>query len=478
MYLKFQASPRAFFWRTQRFTLKRTSSESDIGKISPKRIKLLTPIVDKEFVDGTPDKFLEEAGLFRDSSPREAASKLWLGAVYSVKILFIRYHINILTHDALKIFCDIAIDSSKIFAKSELVHAWTYAKKLYSYSVDESRCLSKETYDTYMDEAIEKFLDEFFCKPTCTEKKVKERAIVMGGEKYTYNIIYTYLLLLTLLMASKEELEKLTVAQIREKLKSRKLPASGPKSELVTRLFDSLMAEERLLEEGPGGESIDLSGVNMDEVLGLDDEKDTHSSITANEDIEEGKEKQPASCDNSDESMKNNDEEKGANKTDDRKEEEIKGKLITREDQTKRKGTTDEDVKMLKLAERVGLPVKRRVSESESDDILAKREKRFGSFSGNKEGEKILTKKDEEEAKEKRAARFGLTDEKRKTTDEDSKMLKRAERFGLPLKRGGASESEQSEILAKREKRFGKVIGSGDTETKKEARIKRFGVVS
>jgi len=82
--------------------------------------------------------------------------------------------------------------------------------------------------------------------------------------------------------------------QIREKLKSRKLPASGPKSELVTRLFDSLMAEERLLEEGPGGESIDLSGVNMDEVLGLDDEKDTHSSITANEDIEEGKEKQPA----------------------------------------------------------------------------------------------------------------------------------------------------------------------------------------
>nr|CAD2140124.1 unnamed protein product [Meloidogyne enterolobii]CAD2186974.1 unnamed protein product [Meloidogyne enterolobii] len=95
-------------------------------------------------------------------------------------------------------------------------------------------------------------------------------------------------------MASKEQLEKLTVAQIREKLKSRKLPASGPKSELVTRLFVSLMAEEKLLEEGPGGESIDLSGVNMDEVLGLDDEKDTHSSTTANEDIEEGKEKQPA----------------------------------------------------------------------------------------------------------------------------------------------------------------------------------------
>nr|CAD2182356.1 unnamed protein product [Meloidogyne enterolobii] len=29
--------PRAFFWRTQRFTLKRTSSASDVHTISPKR---------------------------------------------------------------------------------------------------------------------------------------------------------------------------------------------------------------------------------------------------------------------------------------------------------------------------------------------------------------------------------------------------------------------------------------------------------
>uniref|UniRef100_A0A915MPE9 Uncharacterized protein n=1 Tax=Meloidogyne javanica TaxID=6303 RepID=A0A915MPE9_MELJA len=83
--------------------LKRTSSESDIGEMSPKRIKSLTPIVDKEFIDCTRDKFLKEADLFRDSLPRDAALKLWL----------------------------------------------------YSYSVDESRCLSKETYDTYMDEVIQ-----------------------------------------------------------------------------------------------------------------------------------------------------------------------------------------------------------------------------------------------------------------------------------------------------------------------------------
>ena len=40
-------------------------------------------------------------------------------------------------------------------------------------------------------------------------------------------------------------------------------------------------------------------------------------------------------------------------------------------------------------------------------------------------------------------------------------MLKRAERFGLPLKKGAASESDTAEILAKRQKRFGPVVGSG-----------------
>uniref|UniRef100_A0A915M4W8 SAP domain-containing protein n=1 Tax=Meloidogyne javanica TaxID=6303 RepID=A0A915M4W8_MELJA len=441
----------------------------DIEQV-PKRPRILAPVVPEEYRQFTPMEFFNEAKVFYVSTPPDlirTADMLWFGSV---------------------IFCRYALIQSPFIdgtGVNEGKNNWKAAEKLHSFSYG-STYLTKQEFDIKKKKAeqfittfikitpehVERGLDQFLTKSNdFMADEVEEVTIRMGWKNYKYNIISENLFSLTSLMASKEELEKLTVAQIREKLKSRKLPASGPKSELVTRLFDSLMAEEKLLEEGPGGESIDLSGVNMDEVLGLDDEKDTHSSITANEDIEEGKEKQPASCDNSDESIRNNDEEKGANKTDDRKDEEIKGKLITREDQTKRKGTTDEDVKMLKLAERVGLPVKRRVSESESDDILAKREKRFGSFSGNKEGEKILTKKDEEEAKEKRAAR--------KTTDEDSKMLKRAERFGLPLKRGGASsESEQSEILAKREKRFGKVIGSGDTETKKEARVKRFGVVS
>ncbi|KAF7633975.1 SAP domain-containing protein [Meloidogyne graminicola] len=184
----------------------------------------------------------------------------------------------------------------------------------------------------------------------------------------------------------------LEVVQLREKLKSRKLPVTGSKSELVNRLFDSLMVEEKLLEEGPGGENIDLSGVNMDEVLGLDDDKDTHSSPNATNDGEE--------LDNKNE---------------------VEEKIV----------------------------------------------------------KKITTKKDEDEAKKKRAERFELTcsTKKKGTKDEDSKMLKRAERFGLPLKRGGGIVNE-SEIFAKRIKRFGPVVGSGDIDTKKEARIKRFGVVN
>ena len=43
-------------------------------------------------------------------------------------------------------------------------------------------------------------------------------------------------------------------------------------------MHESIVAEERLLDEGPGGENIDLSNVNMDEVLGLDDDKDTQSA--------------------------------------------------------------------------------------------------------------------------------------------------------------------------------------------------------
>jgi len=52
--------------------------------------------------------------------------------------------------------------------------------------------------------------------------------------------------------ASREELEKLTVPQLKERLRGRKLPLSGSKAELVSRLFDDIVSEEKLLLDGVG----------------------------------------------------------------------------------------------------------------------------------------------------------------------------------------------------------------------------------
>ncbi len=52
---------------------------------------------------------------------------------------------------------------------------------------------------------------------------------------------------------SREELEKLTVTQLKEKLKGRKLPVSGTKAELVVRLYDDILSEETILGGTGGG---------------------------------------------------------------------------------------------------------------------------------------------------------------------------------------------------------------------------------
>nr|CAD2205704.1 unnamed protein product [Meloidogyne enterolobii] len=290
--------------REQRFGTKRTHSAA--GDTSSKRIRIEEQIIEEEFRVYNPDDFVSDAHFYRNSSPPnliQTSSKLWLGAVYSVKILFLKLHIKLTSHNALKIFSDFAIDSSRIADYSGMINKWKLAEDMHSYTYGD-KFFTLTTFDANMQKILE-FIQTFQEIDVMDVRRDLKKFLMnrmgfsfnrlnyyidarIGGETYSYNIVCA------LLMASKEQLEKLTVAQICEKLKSRKLPASGPKSELVTRLFDSLMAEERLLEEGPGGESIDLSGVNMDEVLGLDDEKDTHSSTTANEDIEEGKEKQPA----------------------------------------------------------------------------------------------------------------------------------------------------------------------------------------
>ena len=79
-----------------------------------------------------PDDFVSDAHFYRNSSPPnliQTSSKLWLGAVYSVKILFLKLHIKLTSHNALKIFSDFAIDSSRIADYSGMINKWKLAEE-------------------------------------------------------------------------------------------------------------------------------------------------------------------------------------------------------------------------------------------------------------------------------------------------------------------------------------------------------------
>jgi len=254
-------------------------------------------------------------------------------------------------------------------------------------------------------------------------------------------------------MTSKEDLEKLTVAQIREKLKSRKLPTSGTKIELVTRLYEGITAEEKLLETSAGGD-FDISSVNVDEVLGLDSEAnlspDKKISEPPNNGISGEKNIDSSNGNEATQVPSPEDTEKSGTKSPERniklpEEKELETTVVD--------PPSDDKKVQLKMAARLGLPI---------DEAKSKRAMRFG----------ITT---EEDQKTKRAQRFGLVDQ----PDDDKKKLARAERFGVPLKRSAEVTSDTSlgvsdEALQKRAKRFGNADTSEES-SKKEARVQRFG---
>uniref|UniRef100_A0A914I6Z0 SAP domain-containing protein n=1 Tax=Globodera rostochiensis TaxID=31243 RepID=A0A914I6Z0_GLORO len=322
-------------------------------------------------------------------------------------------------------------------------------------------------------------------------------------------------------MTSRDELEKMTVAQIREKLKSRKMPISGTKSDLISRLHESLMAEEKLLEDsGPGGDNIDLSDVNVDEVLGLDDEKDSAVSSASetkpsdsllslgsplNDSLNTSmaelkktgslspmKKQQTAAvaATDGDGSAPVVQVEEDARQAKQQCETEPTAAAAANDGDTAGKKTlqpSDAERKVqLKMAARLGVPL----AECE---VKRARAARFGDNGGDSGALTAAKDSGEEEMKAKRSARFGASEEaatKRKSaSEEDGKMLIRAERFGLPLKRSSTAEVANSdsnsesitdggvEVLQKRAKRFSIVYGEGDDEdSKKAARARRFGL--
>jgi hypothetical protein len=268
-------------------------------------------------------------------------------------------------------------------------------------------------------------------------------------------------------MSTKEELEKLTVPQLKEKLKGRKLPISGAKNELVNRLFESIVAEEKLLEATGAGGEMDLNAVDFDAVLGLDEVHKTEEGADKLEDTVEKNEPAtattgtspskttPAVVEQPEQNNANGDGRNGINKPAENNDQSnaenannANANAVEKEDDDKTKG---EKKKMLTTAARLGLPIS-------NDAKKTQRAERFGLSN--------------EDTKAKRAARFGISPPATEDAAAgDDKLTDRAKRFGLPLKRT-SSPTGQKDVLDKRAKRF---LENDPDQQKKEARAKRFG---
>nr|CAD2187737.1 unnamed protein product [Meloidogyne enterolobii] len=191
--------------REQRFGTKRTHSGT--GDTSAKRIRIEEPIIEEEFRVYNPDDFVSDAHTYRNSSPPnliQASSKLWLGAVYSVKILFLKLHIKLTSHNSLKVFCIFALNSSGIADASGMIDKWKLAEDMHSYTYGD-KFFTLTTFDANMQKILEfiqtfqeidvmdvrRNLRKFLMSPIGFTLKRLNYPIdaKIGGETYSYNIV-------------------------------------------------------------------------------------------------------------------------------------------------------------------------------------------------------------------------------------------------------------------------------------------------
>uniref|UniRef100_A0A0N4ZUQ1 SAP domain-containing protein n=1 Tax=Parastrongyloides trichosuri TaxID=131310 RepID=A0A0N4ZUQ1_PARTI len=231
-------------------------------------------------------------------------------------------------------------------------------------------------------------------------------------------------------MSSIEELEKLTVSQIKEKLKANNLSTTGTKAVLIKRLIEH--NEESLLKDD---EDVPLARESAD----LDEELLNDESV---KDCKGDNGLVETSMDNT--KVKDQEEEK---------------KLETKSETLKRKINVENFVELdeerkakLKRAERFNLPAENVLTDAEKKKL---REERFKDSLDNAE----------EKLKE-RAKRFGIPEvTTTKTTNIKGKKL---------IKFGGDVDKDD-EKLAARAKRFGITNTVDEIEEKKRKRMERFG---
>lgn len=254
---------------------------------------------------------------------------------------------------------------------------------------------------------------------------------------------------------SKSDFARLTVVQLRDHLKTRGLPTGGTKAELVERLTESCLAEDKILDSDVSAtkdaiEEAVLDASIEDDLLGLDSAPKKKQELAPQVSMVE-----PKKVDAVEANIRK--EEQSEKKEEGKKEDE------TIDAKTKR-------------AIRFGLPLS-------SEQLKRKRAQRFGS------AEKDALSS--EERKRKRAERFGLTVEGTQNSENPEKakdiLKKRAERFGLEIKSDSSHAGSRSreignvekaslEKLEMRAKRFGISSEQAELEIKKQKRAERFGL--
>ncbi|KAI1728871.1 SAP domain-containing protein [Ditylenchus destructor] len=318
-------------------------------------------------------------------------------------------------------------------------------------------------------------------------------------------------------MISKEELEKFTVPMLKDKLKAHKLPLSGTKVDLVNRLYDYMVAEEKLLGsagvESAGPTEFDLDNVDVDELLDNDNPvADQQSKKTDDNTTKIEMEKLKAPTQNNAQTKvvdvsvpkKTTTRESKLAKVEDApsplpsgtaatatptaktEESTTTTTVTTAEAGDVKKPSEEEKQQQLTRAKRLGLPFKEpqgtTVASPNSVDVLQKRIQRFGPAN------------DEDAKKQARMQRFGITAAPTSPTAtavkaiaSDETLQKRAKRFGLPI--------AEEEVVKKQSRleRFGEVerpsAGNKATGTAKtsenaadpevlQKRAQRFGLVT
>jgi len=291
---------------------------------------------------------------------------------------------------------------------------------------------------------------------------------------------------------SREELEKLTVPQLKERLRGRKLPLSGTKAELVSRLIDDIVSEDKLLGGLGGGQAhgapsdtLDLDTLAaMDALLG-EGGSDTHS--------EEKGAVPTAAAASPTKTATSQSSKKLAPKilapAPDEKEASA-GSVVSTGGGGASSAAEDKKVRMTAVG-RMGLPI------SAESEAKAKRAARFGSTDESPAAAStpaaVSKVGNDADALSKRLARFGPSSSSSTTTpdangsgekgqnkvglsaEDGSKMLERAKRFGLPLGSNGAVAGEkEGSQQPKEEKVGGRVVGGMVSDELLSKRAKRF----